>query len=207
MALPGDSAFPLETRCIITNHTGCGRIIITLIPILGVGIIGIVTTNGLGTGLGIIPGTTGLIGTIPGTGTTRIGGITVITPTAPVAEEAIARLYKNLRTGIRAIRLRAYVPDRTETRADDHQGITVLRAIRPSVRKAMTAALRVIRLLPVRGRLQVPDNNPVRDHLPGGTGAIRPLRPTASVRATKIYAEDHHHHPAGEVRLQARKTG
>lgn len=187
-----------------------------LTPTLGAGIIGIGIASGLGTDPGSIHGTIlGMegIGTIPGTGTIRIGGITAIIRDIPVAAKAIVLPHKDLRNGIRATRLLASVPEQTgtiglaTTKADALPETTVLRVIRPSVRKATIAVLREIRRhLPARGPLRVPDSNPAPDPLPAGTEAIRPLRPTASVRVTKIYAGDHPL-PIGEVRRRVRKTG
>lgn len=163
-------------------------------------------------------------GTIPGIGTIHIGGITVIIPTVP-EEEVIARLSKDPHTGIRAIRIPEDVPDRkaTITLAEIKAAVrpvttgrltTVPLSTRPLVRKVTTVALRAIRLLPARGHLPVPANNPAQDHLPAaGTEAVRPLRPTDSVRATKTYAEARHrpvevrHLPTGEVRPRIHRPG
>lgn len=196
------------------NRTGCGLITITLIHLPG--ITGITTTSGLGTAHGTgHHGTIVLTGMTHGIGTTHTGGITDTTPTAPVAA-AIGLLYRDPRTGIRAIQNRGSAPDRMETidrvaaKADVLQATTAhqttgLLSIHPLVGKVTTAVLRAIRLLP-------DSNNPVRDHPPTGTGVIRLLpgssnpvrdrRPTDSVRAMKTYGEGRR--PAG-VLLQARK--
>lgn len=198
------------------NRTGCGLITITLIHLPG--ITGITTTSGLGMAHGTGHHGAAPTGTILGIGTIHTGGITDTTPTAPEEEETIAHPYKDPRTGIPAIRIWENVLDRKETitlveiKADVRpvttgRLTTALLLTRLSAQKATIAVLREIRRhLPARGPLRVPDSNPAPDPLPAGTEAIRPLRPTASVRAMRTYAEDRPL-PIGEVRHRVRKTG